>query len=302
MKLAGWLLGAITIALFPNLSIIPHQISRHLDPPNMILTPNDPAVVAFRNQFLYETSQSSYSQMNFEQRMSAVDQFILQKILWKEDYSNWKVVGLLNTPAEVISLMSGDCQGQAAVTTSLLLSMGYEAWVVETPFHWWTHARDPESGRVVNLNVHGHAGNQGSVLPQPIDLVYTRIPASCSNCSSLLAYNQHSIRYIAPPHHAFMIAFTGAHIFVRSGLSLSDISVFTFVELTLILSIMLTLYSAYFKGSYDRRGTLTRFSLSLALSTFSILGMSFWTTIFYPVTLLHLSASVGFAFFFVPQC
>ena len=56
------------------------------------------------------------------------------------------VVGLLVTPYEVLTNGAGDCQGQAVTTASLLMSMGIHAAVVETPFHWWTHAWDRVTG------------------------------------------------------------------------------------------------------------------------------------------------------------
>ena len=42
----------------------------------------------------------------------------------------------------------------------------------------------------MNLNVHGSAGLQGSVLPQPIDMCFTHWPARCevgiNNCTYVL--------------------------------------------------------------------------------------------------------------------
>ena len=58
------------------------------------------------------------------------------------------MIGLLTSPHDVLSRQAGDCQGQAVSTASMLMAMGYNAWVVETPFHWWTYARENITGKV----------------------------------------------------------------------------------------------------------------------------------------------------------
>jgi len=140
-----------------------------------------------RDEFYTLNPKVTFDTLPFKQRMLVVDEFIKDVVHWASDYNTHMVVGLLLTPHEVLTTMTGDCQGQAAVTSSLLLSMGYQAWVVETPFHWyvsplqspqgltctfrWTHARDPVTGLEYDLNSHGSAGDQGSVTPQAIDMV-----------------------------------------------------------------------------------------------------------------------------------
>lgn len=179
--------------------------------------------------------------MPFATRMAAVDEFIFEQvctvvrlrarrrlftrvaqITWKDDYHQYGMIGLLTSPADVLTRYvclfgdvrlslpvsfvisafptscaqsgAGDCQGQSAVTTSLLFALGgtqvviawrmrlrarvivrprLQAYCVETPFHWWTHAVDDETGETYNLNSHGGAALKGSVLPQPVDMVYT---------------------------------------------------------------------------------------------------------------------------------
>jgi len=295
IKLGGWFLGSISLALFLNVFVIPGQVYRHLYASQVIINPTDPLVLQLRNQFYQEVPQPVFEELSFAQQMYAVDEFILRTIQWKSDYSQFKVVGLLLTPAEVIERLAGDCQGQAAVTTSLLLSMGIKAWAVETPFHWWTHAEDNVTGQFINLNVHGHAGNQGNVLPQPIDLVFTNPPPVCSNCSEISAHNQDAILFAAPPYLAFGIAYTGAHIFVRSGLTLDQVSYIQLILYGLVLGFILALYSSYFQADSD----ISRFTIRLLVGTTIsigpiIFGMSFWATFLYPVTILHLAATIIF--------
>jgi len=235
--------------------------------------------------------------MNFDEKMLAVDKFIFDVITWKTDYDQYEMLGLLTTPEEVIERMAGDCQGQAAVTASLILSMGFNAWVVETPFHWWTHAQDPKTGESINLNVHGHAGNQGNVLPQPIDLVYTRPKPACENCPAVFANNQNSMLYIAPPHRAIAIAFTGTHIFVRSGMTLDTVSFMQILMMGVVLGFMATLYGTYVQNDFE----VTQFFKRLLIACFIgvgpvCYGMCFWATFLYPVTILHLVFVIGYLF------
>jgi len=218
VKVSGWLVGLILLLTWPNFTLMPEQVYRHFHPSESVLTPNNSLVIQLRNEFYAEVGLNIFEEMSFWDQMYAVDKFIYRTIEWKSDMEQYGMVGLLTTPEETISRRAGDCQGQAVTTASLLLSMHIEAWVVETPFHWWTHARDNRTGMEVSLNVHGNGGSDGTVLPQPIDLVYTRWPPRCSNCSALEMFNQQDILYAAPPWRAFATAYVGMHMFVREWL------------------------------------------------------------------------------------
>jgi len=270
-----------------------------------------------QQQFFEEIPSPDFYSLPFESQMMLVDNFIYRKITWKESYPLYNMVGLLVTPAEVIGQMAGDCQGQAAVTSSLLLSMGIKAWVVETAFHWWTHAEDNITGRVHNLNVHGHGGSQGNVLPQPIDFVYTRPPAACSNCSDLFAYNRHGVLFAEDPFHALMKAFTGAHILVRSSMTIQTVPFLTLMEMILGLTILITMYSSYFQDGIllpccyccakDSSPSMLlcwkqffiRFLISLVVSTIGSVGMCIWASVYYPISFLHIIGICSFGFTFI---
>jgi len=227
--------------------------------------------------------------------MLAVDLFIKEKINWRMDYGEYKMIGLLLTPDDVLTDMYGDCQGQAVTTASLLISMGFNAWVVETPFHWWTHAEDPRTGQAINLNVHGGAGNQGNVLPQPIDLVYTHPRPACTNCPAIFANNQNAILYAAPPPYAFMIAFTGAHIFVRSDFTLTGISYSQMGLMGVLLGALITLYGSYVQMDYDISRVLRRWVIASVIGAGpALIGAAFWATYLYPVCILHLLFVLGY--------
>jgi len=317
IKLNGYLMGLICLIMFPNISVIPDQITRRIAPAYTVITPHDPLVLQFRTQFFTENINiSDFAKLSFADQMGVVDEFIKEKIIWKNDFSQYGVIGLLTTPQEVLTRMAGDCQGQAVTTASLLLSMnslefggnnstapfgGFNAWVSETPFHWWTHAQNNQTGESRNLNIHGSAGSQGSVLPQPIDMVYTRPQAACQNCSWVDANNNNPFFYIADPITAFMISWTGSHIFLRSNWSLTQVNwKVNIVGLGLALAVLITLYSSYLANDFSCQGVFRRFKISVVLAIGPVMtGLSFWTTIFYPVGLLHLLGYITFCFYFV---
>jgi len=265
-----------------------------------VVAPDDPSVIALRGTFFSSfINEQDFYKKSFQQQMNEVDEFIYEQITWVDSYSLYKMVGLLVTPSEVISIAAADCQGQAAVTASLLMSLGFNAWVVETPFHWWTHAQDPISLQEWNLNSHGHGGNLGNVAPQPIDLVFTHPRAACANCSKYMADNEDAVLFAASPWDSLQIAFTGAHIFVRSGLTFDQVNYLTLVEMVSALTAILAVLSTLVQ--YD--SSLTNFGLrlfiSLFCSMFAIIGMVFWCSNYYPVTLLHLAASIVFSLNFL---
>jgi len=373
IKLAGYLFGIICLVMFPNLKVVPSQIVRRLDPSQTVITPNDPLVLQLRDTFFSEMiNETDFAALSFNDQMNVIDEFIKIKIIWKSDFSQYGVIGLLTSPNDVITRMAGDCQGQAATTASLILSINqmdfmkspghamrkgemgphvmrsrrwnhaknhrgqhhvpnrnwqrfarqnhrahqqlnnlylsqqpvyFNAWVVETPFHWWTHASNNNTGQTHNLNYHGSAGLQGSVLPQPIDLVYTNPAKACTNCSWVDANNNSPYLYVANPIRAFAIAWTGGHIFLRSNWSLFQVDWLTdILGIGTALAILTTFYASYLREDFSFCALLHRFAKSFVLCVGPVMtGLSFWTTIHYPVTLLHLLGLVTFSFYFVAR-
>lgn len=197
VELSGWLIAALMLALFSNLTVFPGQLQRHLSKSESLITPNDELVQQFKADFL--AANPSYHTKDFVTRMQLVDNWVKDKVTWKSDMSQYGVVGLLTTPHEVLERHAGDCQGQSAVTASLLFALGgVQAWCTETPFHWWTHARDDVTRETYNLNAHGHAGLLGSVLPQPVDMV-RRVGSASAN---MLAYALPPSSSSFPPRHS----------------------------------------------------------------------------------------------------
>jgi len=297
VKLVGWLLAVACLGLFPNVPIMPDQLYRHLYKDQVIIAPTDPGVLQLQQDFFTQIPEDVFLTMGFEQQMLAVDEFVKQEITWKTDYSQYELIGLLTTPSEVIDRMAGDCQGQSAVTASLLLSMGFNAWMVETPFHWWTHAEDPVTGRFYNLNSHGHAGTEGNVLPQPIDLVFTQPPAACYNCSYDEAHNVDPILYLAPPHRAFGVAFVGAHILVRNGVTLEASNYYQNVLVGLVIGLGMSLYAAYYRSDCNLIRFVKRSIVACLIGvTMETFGTCFWGSFYYNIGFIHLVGINMFAF------
>jgi len=249
--------------------------------------------------FYGNVSEAKFDGLHFYDQMYEVDKFIAKVIIWKDDYSVYRLSGLLLSPIEVVDTMSGDCQGQAVTTASLLLSMGFRAWVVETPFHWWTHVEDPDTGLVTNLNVHGGGGQDGNVRAQPIDLVYTRPPARCTECPYDFAHNDEPLFYAAPPHRAFAIALTGTHIYIRNGFTITDMSPWRLIAFGLVFAVIVAMYATYYQADevllFTKEG-FARFLKRYLLAAFISVGPLFfgtatWATVYYPFATIH---GVGF--------
>jgi len=185
------------------------------------------------------------------------------------------------------------------VTASLLLSLGFKAWMVETPFHWWTHAEDNITGLGHNLNSHGHGGNQGNVLPQPIDLVFTKTPVVCKDCPYMFSHNEDPAFYIAPPHIGFAIALTGAHIFVRSGLTLDSVDWSQLTIMIVGMTAIMSVYGSLFQFSLNKQSIRSRLPFAFIGSVISLVGMCFWASVLYQVTIIHLLFTITFLFWYV---
>mmetsp|Transcript_13517 Transcript_13517/g.43192 ORF Transcript_13517/g.43192 Transcript_13517/m.43192 type:complete len:206 (+) Transcript_13517:3-620(+) len=193
--------------------------------------------------------------------------------------------------------------------------MGFRAAVVETPFHWWTHAWDHRTGKQWSLNVHGNAGDQGSVTPQPIDLVVTRNPPRCSpvgtpSCSESDAYNEDTVLYALPPWTAFANAWTGMHEFRRDIAPAFHGKEILLVIIALVAAMGGALFGVCFHGcvcciadpafqrDHRERGCCRSFCRALAASAIpalvALVGMYLWSYVYFPATLMHLVACLAF--------
>ncbi|MBD3229395.1 MAG: hypothetical protein GF329_14515 [Candidatus Lokiarchaeota archaeon] len=128
----------------------PAQISRHLDT-SQIITPNATAVQNLNSttpgnfwDYLNGTygvnASQFYTNSTEVQQFHYIEEFVLDKIEFKYLLETYGVIDYVATPTEAIVRGKGDCQSRTVVMTSFLIYMGYDAWAVETPFHWYTRA------------------------------------------------------------------------------------------------------------------------------------------------------------------
>ena len=106
-----------------------------------------------------------------------------KEIVWTEDIRSKLMAGDLSMPEEAITSGKDDCRGQAVVTVSVLINLGYDAWVVEMPWHFWT--RLFVSGNEYPLNQYGRKNNT------------TQYPI-------LLIWNNQGFKYIRDPLGAYL--------------------------------------------------------------------------------------------------
>jgi predicted transglutaminase-like cysteine proteinase len=296
--LSRWLLAVgvvfcvLTVAVFPNVALMPSQVVRHLRMPETLITPDSLLVQQLKGEFLAEFPTPVFDSMSFAEQMYAVDKFIFREIKWTSDMSQFGMTGLLVTPDETIERRAGDCQCQAVTTASLLQALGFEAFVTESPLHWWSSARSP-SGQLYQLNSHGNGAGDGSVLPQPPDLIFTNWPAQCHDCPSFLAHNKNNVIYQADPLRAFAVSVTGMHIFVREFLP-----TVTQLKLVMFAALFAALFALAAAIFWDDLGVLhrkphrllARAALGFALSYVNMQLVVFWATWQYPTTMISMVA------------
>eukprot|EP01006_Ploeotia_vitrea_P006059 TRINITY_DN12168_c0_g1_i1.p1 TRINITY_DN12168_c0_g1~~TRINITY_DN12168_c0_g1_i1.p1 ORF type:complete len:575 (-),score=40.97 TRINITY_DN12168_c0_g1_i1:82-1779(-) len=293
LLIAGVLLGVICLAAYPN---VPRMYSTeiyrrsYMNRDHSVILPHSELVTQYKMEFL--GNHTAFLKWDdFHKQMDAVDVWVYKTIKWAEDYKRWKMLGTLLSADEVLTYHEGDCEGQAVTTSSLLIALGFEAWVVETPFHWWTHARHPITGEEHNLNVHGNSRQYGSVLPQPIDLVFTRPPDSSN-------VHLHGTYYTAPPLRALMTAWTGAHELVRDFLPhLTTQKLLAYALVLSIVSVLFTFLLA--EPTQPTQGIgpvlchfliimLQKLLFSFVASFIMMEVWYVWIVVYYPISLMHL--------------
>jgi len=160
----GFILGLITFTFFPNIFRLPSQIHRRLDRCNTLITPDNPTVLEFRekmfNEFGGEIEFYSYP---IRTQLDLVNYYTLREIVWQEDMISVLMAGDLSTPEEAIIRGRDDCRGHAVVMASILIGMGYDAWVVEMAWHWYVKVF--YAGNVYNVNQEG-SQNSSKIYPE----------------------------------------------------------------------------------------------------------------------------------------
>nr|MDO8085765.1 hypothetical protein [Candidatus Sigynarchaeum springense] len=251
-KAACWALGFVVLFMFPAFWLIPGQIYVRVNRQTMLMTPDDPAVVAFADDFLAD--HPGYDAANFSERMDMATRFMLDRIAWKLDFETYGLAGHVATPAQVITLGADDCQGQAVALASLLLRLNYTSiWAVETPFHWYVVARDPAleplpagwekaieeyqtNGSIATLNRDG-GGNMPAWRWEPV----------------VLLFNDRETLYPVDPFTGLWISWTSTAFFKDDIFPLFEgPGILAIVAVSILMGLPLALYTSYMGGQEAR--------------------------------------------------
>jgi len=77
---SGCLFFIICMACFTNIPALSDQLERHLYASDKIITPNHTLVLNLKNTFFQGVNPDTFKIMSFEEKMLAVDTFILSTI------------------------------------------------------------------------------------------------------------------------------------------------------------------------------------------------------------------------------
>jgi hypothetical protein len=83
-------------------------------------------------------SVGQFEAMDEPTKLHHLSDYCLFVVNWTDIAVQYGVIARVATPAEAITSGHGDCQAQAATTTSLLIFLGYNAYAAESPLHWYT--------------------------------------------------------------------------------------------------------------------------------------------------------------------
>ncbi|NVM54735.1 MAG: hypothetical protein HWN66_13620 [Candidatus Helarchaeota archaeon] len=142
----------------------PDQIYRRMNKGSLI-TPNAQCIADLNITF-YSSSvfNGPYNRSTIQGQLDMLSdiQYFLYSPNYNDDdwinytYDFFQYPGIFDhvpTPEEVLENRQDDCDGIAVVTVSLLVRLGYEAYVAESDSHWWTYVNI--YGEDLNSSVRG---------------------------------------------------------------------------------------------------------------------------------------------------
>ncbi len=153
----GIIFMIVFTGLVPNPLIWGQQISRRLDH-KQLLTPNEPSVMSladpnsagnlwdYLNRTHVHTNHTEFEAVFRTWTIPNQVEHIFDYIYDDDNYGLIKyafdidtnyVFDHVATPLEVLTSGKDDCQGISCLLASLLIYMGYDAYVCECPFHWY---------------------------------------------------------------------------------------------------------------------------------------------------------------------
>lgn len=250
----GFLTLIVYLIMFNNVTQLPNQFARRLPGGRQaLLEPNNTNIIEFKQDFYdwhLEKYGESYENLpetttdELELKLKRVDYYIrVERVDYEYDisapyyyYDHFPTIDeIFASDIDGDGYLQDDCDGITFLTVSLLLNMGYNAWVVEVEFHYHTmvfrESVDPKT-------------KEG--FEQGIKLYNSR------NKPPYLLFNQEEM--IIPPTHSILMSFidvyTGEAMFesylrrfmdgTYFNLNLYIMLVITYV-LMLILSVLINL-------------------------------------------------------------
>ncbi len=208
-------LGILTFLLFflmfPNPMDWGNQLYRRMDR-RTLLTPNDPKIAMLNNSFYiwYAEKNDTYFGTPVATEFKDLDEVTQVKLVQFFIYNRSNPNRIMNysydflTPpryaydhlATVNEILNDDatfgtddCDGIAVVTCSLLIYMGYDAYIAEGDFHWWTvvfinGTRNWDEGNPVMLNWWPEVGKPYYLFNEKYIIITQPIPTSVINILS----------------------------------------------------------------------------------------------------------------------
>jgi hypothetical protein len=255
---SGIMLGCFALLLFPNLLRIPTNIHRRFDRSNTLITPQNQAVIDMKEEYLsgLENGEMSgievFENMSLQERFDNLTEYIKAKIEWTPDLETQLLAGDVCTPEEAIRSGKDDCRGHAVVTVSILINMGYDANVVEIPWHWYTIVY--KNGEEYRLNYEPERHNY------PI----------------LMIFNDESARYNRDPIGQY-ISTMNTH--ERFYIFFNQLGLLVFL-IAFLLGLVVSAYTDVASGQFHsilqrRKGIVKKFLVRTILGFFMFSGMMF---------------------------
>lgn len=142
-----WVLFASFLLFFGgsiNPLVYEEQLQRRINP-SSLLEPNSPEISDFNAMFekalQFDKQRTKIVNTIENQRIHEIqllETFMLLQIKYIPDIVQNLAIDHLATSIESLNTRMDDCDGRAALATSLLIHRGYNAWVVVSWTHWWT--------------------------------------------------------------------------------------------------------------------------------------------------------------------
>ncbi len=262
----------------------PQQINRRLNRSSLI-TPDAPCIAEAYNDFLISPQYNGPYENTTQGQLAELND--IQEFLYPNPYTGYiqyeydfnKYPGVFDhvpTPEEVLADRKDDCDGIAVVTVSLLIYLGYDAYVAESDSHWWTYVKiyngtlDPDGGithTIVYLNWWDEIGEPYLIFNQTAVILMQPLYISW--------WDQ-----MTNPYYITIIQ--DAFFTDEFGFTLSELPYIALLPVAIFLLGFILSFSVGFPRKYEKK----RMHLANALLASLVLGLTLVLILLLPTTLL----------------